>query len=428
MQLQHSPQPTAVPMLSTGKPLRWARSRSLILWLVGGGTIVIAGLSLWDEGRGSDNAVSPPHELAKDANEVFRPSDSQWASLNLAAVRQVAFRDERATDGKIAINEDTTTPVFSPYSGRVSKLIAKPGDHVERGAPLFAIEASEFVQGHNDLVVAMAGVDRARSRLELAQSVDRRQRELFAVRGGARKDVEQARADLIAAEGDHHSAELALSAARNRLRILGCSEAQIVGLEKMEHVDAEAIVAAPIAGTILRRKVGLGQYITTGNADPVYAVGDLSSVWLVANVRESDAPKMKVGAPVEVSVLAYPGRIFNAKLSYIAPALDPNIRRLLVRAEIPNPNRELLPEMFASFRIVSGDSRLMPAVPKEAVVYDGAQARVWVARPDQRAVTARAIEVGDTVNGLVEVRKGLSIGESVVSSGVLFIDRAAQRS
>jgi cobalt-zinc-cadmium efflux system membrane fusion protein len=111
----------------------------------------------------------------------------------------------------------------------------------------------------------------------------------------------------------------------------------------------------------------------------------------------------------------------------VAPSLDPNSRRLSVRAEIANPDRELLPEMFASFRIVSGADRLSPAVPQAAVVYEGAQARVWVARPDQKAVVARQIEAGATINGLVEVRKGLAVGETVVASGTLFIDRAATR-
>jgi len=148
-------------------------------------------------------------------------------------------------------------------------------------------------------------------------------------------------------------------------------------------------------------------------------------VWLIANVRESDAPRMKIGLPVEVSVLAYPKRIFNAKLTYVAPALDPTTRRLPVRAEITNPGRELLPEMFATFRIISGEARMGAAVPADAVIYEGAQARVWVARPGQKAVVTRSIEVGDTVNGLVEVRKGLHIGETVVASGTLFIDRAA---
>ncbi|MGE5148541.1 MAG: efflux RND transporter periplasmic adaptor subunit [Rhodospirillaceae bacterium] len=295
-------------------PSRLRRNR---LWLAGGGVAallaLIAGVWVLDSGQG--NAVSRTEKATGDTDGAFRPSDTQWASLRLAAVRQVAFRDERATDGKIAINDDTTTPVFSPYSGRVSKLIAKPGDHVERGAPLFAIEASEFVQGQNDLVTAVAGVDKAKSRLQLAQQVEKRQRELLAIRGGALKDLEQARSDLVNAQGDMRSAEIALAAARNRLRILGRSDEEIAQLEKIDRIGAETIVNAPIAGTVIQRKVGLGQYINTGASDPIFTVGNLSTVWLVANVRESDAPKMRIGAPVEVSVLAYPGRIFNARLS-----------------------------------------------------------------------------------------------------------------
>ena len=301
--------------------------------------------------------LARPEKVTRDADGAFRPSETQWASLRLAPVRQVSFRDERATDGKIAINEDTTTPVFSPFSGRVTRLIAQPGNVVERGAPLFAIDASEYVQGQNDLVTAVAGVEKAKSRLALAQTSEKRQRELLAIRGGALKDLEQAQSDLVGAQGDLRSAEIALAASRNRLRILGRSYEEIARLEKVDHIGTETIVAAPIAGTVIQRRVGLGQYINVGASDPIFTVGDLSTVWLIANVRESDAPKMRVGAPVEVSVLAYPGRVFNARLAYVAPALDPNTRRLPVRAEIQNPGRELLPEMFASFRIVAGESR-----------------------------------------------------------------------
>jgi membrane fusion protein, heavy metal efflux system len=398
------------------------------LWVAAGGVAIAAAVlvGLWAN-IGSGNAVAPPDKPSRDADGAFRPSDTQWASLRLATVRQVAFRDERATDGKIAINEDTTTPVFSPYSGRVSKLIARPGDLVERGQPLFAIEASEFVQGHNDLVTAVAGVEKAQSRLVLAQAVEKRQRELLAIRGGAMKDLEQAQSDLVAAQGDLRAAQITLAAVRNRLSILGRSDEEIGRLEKLDRIGAETIVAAPIGGTIIQRKVGLGQYINTGANDPIFTVGNLSTVWLIANVRESDAPRMKVGAPVEVTVLAFPGQVFNAKLSYVAPALDPNTRRLPVRAEISNTNRELLPEMFASFRIVSGEGRLTPAVPVDAIVYEGASARVWIARPETKTVVSRPIVVGDTTNGLVEVRKGLTVGESVVTSGTLFIDRAAKR-
>lgn len=411
------------------KPPLITRLRRNRLWVASGGiaAVVVAVAGFWVIDSGPGNAVARPDKVPVQADGAFRPSETQWTSLKFATVRDVAFRDERATDGKIAINEDTTTPVFSPYSGRVSRLIARPGDLVERGAPLFAIAASEFVQGHNDLVTAVAGVEKARSRLVLAQTGEKRQRELLAIRGGSIKDLEQAQSDLVGAQGDLRSAEIALAAVRNRLSILGRSDEDIGRLEGLDRIGAEAIVGAPIGGTIIQRKIGLGQYITVGAADPVYTVGDLSTVWLIANVRESDAPRMKVGAAVEVSVLAYPGQVFKARLTYVAPALDPNTRRLSVRAELPNPGRELLPEMFASFRIISGDDRLRAAVPLESVVYEGATARVWVAQPDSKTVVTRPIEVGATANGMVEVLKGLKAGETVVAGGTLFIDRAAQR-
>src|SRR3954464_5216769 len=280
--------------IDTKPPLTIGLRRSR-LWLGAGAVVVAAAVvGMWALNSGPSNAVARSEKAARDADGAFRPSDSQWASFRLAAVRQVSFRDERATDGKIAINEDTTTPVFSPYSGRVTRLIAKPVDYVERGAPLFAIEASEFVQGQNDLVTAVAGVEKAKSRLALAQTVEKRQRDLLAVRGGALKDLEQAQSDLVTAQGDLRSAEIALAASRNRLRILGRSDEEIARLEKVDRIGAESILPAPINGTVIQRKIVLGQYITVGATDPIFTVGDLSTVWLIANVRESDAPKMKV--------------------------------------------------------------------------------------------------------------------------------------
>ena len=249
---------TEAPSTST---TRLRRNR---LWLAGGGVVaavaIVAGF--WVMNSGPGNAVARPEKVTRDTDGAFRPSETQWASLRLAPVRQVSFRDERATDGKIAINEDTTTPVYSPFSGRVTRLIAKPGDVVEPGAPLFAIDASEYVQGQNDLVTAVAGVEKAKSRLVLAQTSEKRQRELLAIRGGALKDLEQAQSDLVGAQGDMRAAEIALAASRNRLRILGRSDEEIAKLEKVDRIGAETIVAAPIGGTVIQRRVGLGQYLS----------------------------------------------------------------------------------------------------------------------------------------------------------------------
>jgi len=362
---------------------------------------------------------------------TFRPTKEQWAGLRVIRVEVKAFRSEQITDGNIAINEDTTTPVFSPYSGRVTRVIARLGAQVKKGEPLMAVQATEVVQAQNDLVAALATMNTARSQLRLAEANEKRQHELYLARSGALKDWLQTQAELTTAQNALRSAETARAAARNRLRILGKSANEITAQEdapNTQQMNPEAVVRAPINGTVVQRQVGLGQYIASasgGASTPVYSIGDLSTVWLIANVRESDARTVSVGQPVEVRVLAYPGRVFKARLTWIAPSIDATTRRLPVRAEVENPDGALKPVMFASFSIITGGEVAAPAVPQSAVIYEGESARVWVAL-DDGSVAARSITVGRTNEGMVEVTQGLAAGEKIVASGTLFIDRAAQ--
>lgn len=371
-------------------------------------------------------------EAAPASAGAFTPTETQWANLKIVPIKLETFRTTQETDGKIAINDDLTTPVFSPYSGRVAKLFARAGDTIEAGAPLLAVEASEFVQGRNDLVTALNALNTARAQLRLTQTNERRQRELFAANAGAQKDWQQAQVDLATAQGGLNGAEIALGAVRNRLRILGRSDKEVADLEAGkdgQRFSPSSILTAPINGTVTQRQVGLGQYITaqsSGGSTAVFSIGDLSRVWLVANVREVDAPLVHVNDPVEVRVLAYPNRVFNANLVYIAPSMDPNTHRLPVRAEIDNADGALKPEMFATFSIITGKEAAAPAVPAVAIVYEGDKAHVFVANPTTKTVTNRAITVGRSNGDLVEAIEGLKAGESIVTSGALFIDRALQ--
>ncbi len=283
---------------------------------------------------------------------TFRPTREQWAGFKIEPVLLVSFRPEQVTEGNIAIDDDLTTPVFSPYSGRVIKLIAKLGDYVEPGAPLFAIQASEFVQAQNDLITALANLQTARSQLAQAQTNEKRGHDLYLAQGGALKDWQQAQTDLVTTQNTVRSDDIALAAVRNRLRILGKADKEIASLEAQptQKLDPVTIVSAPIGGTITQRQIGLGQYINStagGASNPVYTIGNLSTVWLIANVREADAPLMRIGQAVEVHVLAFPGRVFQAKISWVAPSIDPNTHRLSVRADVENPDGALKPRMFA---------------------------------------------------------------------------------
>jgi membrane fusion protein, heavy metal efflux system len=358
----------------------------------------------------------------------FAPTKEEWAGLETTPVVERVFRPEVVAEGNIALDDDLTTPVFSPYSGRVVRLIANLGQHVEKGAPLIAVAATEFVQAHNDLVAAMATLATARSQLKLAQMTEKRQHDLYLAKGAALKDWQQSEADLVTAESNVRSGEIALAAVRNRLRILGKSDAEIAALESAptQRINPVAMVLAPIAGTVTQRQVGLGQNIQSveaGATNPVYTIADLSTVYLIANVREADAGSVRVDQPVAVRVLAYPGRIFKAKLAWVAPSIDPNTHRLPVRADVENPDGALKPMMFANFTIITGAAFWAPAVPPGAIVYEGDQARVWVAGKDG-TLALRLIGAGQTNGGMIEVTSGLSAGERVVTRGAIFIDRA----
>ncbi len=376
-----------------------------------------------------DPAGSPQPAPSESARGTFRPTKEQWAGFKIEPVGLLSFRPEQVTEGNIAVDDNLTTPVFSHYSGRVIKVIAMLGDVVEPGAPLFVIHASEFVQAQNDLITALANLQTARSQLSMAQTTEKRAHELYLAQGGALKDWQQAQTDLITAQNTVRADEIALHAVRSRLRILGKTDQEIASLEAepTQKLNPVATVTAPIAGTVTQRQIGVGQYINSeanGATNPVFTISDLSTVWLIANVREADAPLMHVGEPVEVHVLAFPGRVFKARISWVAPSIDSNTHRLSVRADVENPRGELKPGMFANFSIITGEAATAPAVPQRAIVYEGDTARVWVAE-DDGTIAARSIRTGRIADGMVEILAGLSPGEKVVTSGALFIDRAA---
>jgi membrane fusion protein, heavy metal efflux system len=380
---------------------------------------------------GKNEAATASAAATANDDSTFRPTDRQWASLKIQKIEDQVFQDATVTDGKIALDDDLVTPVFSPYSGHVTQVIARPGDEVARGDPLFAVEATELAQGENDLISAAATLRTAKAQLNLAETNEKRQHSLYQAQGAALKDWQQAQVDLATARGGMNSAAIALASVRSRLRILGKTDADIAAIEAAPdflHIEADTLVRAPIAGTVTQRSVGPGQNIisaASGASGPVFLIGDLSKVWLVGNAREEDAPLLQKGDPVEVRVLAYPNRVFKAKLRYVAAAIDPTTHRLPVRAEVENPKDELKPEMFANFRIITGEDVANPAVPERAIVYEGTGAHVWVADPQEKRLGIRQVKIGRTKSGMLEIVDGLKAGESIVVSGAVFIDRAA---
>jgi cobalt-zinc-cadmium efflux system membrane fusion protein len=276
----------------------------------------------------------------------------------------------------------------------------------------------------NDLIAALSALNTARSKLNLAQIVEKRQNDLYAGKAVPLKDWQQAQSDLTGAQNDMRSAETAVEAARNRLRILGRSQEQIATFEQTRQISADTPIYSPLGGTVVQRKVGPGQFVNSGASDPVFVIGDLSTVWLIAFVRESEAADVRLNQQMDFKVLALPGRVFRARIDYVSAAIDPSTRRLLVRATIDNKEGLFKPEMFASVTIFAGGDHVSVGVPRQALIYEGSRVRLWVAH-DDKSLELREIQTGLTNGDLVEVRTNLRAGEKVVTKGSLFIDRAA---
>ncbi len=402
--------------------LAFAAAAIVVGFVAGPALLQLAGL-------GTREAANQEQTAAVEG-QTFKATEKQWPLLKIKPVGDLPFQDSVETDGHIALDDDRITPVYSPFSGRVTKLLAEEGDMVRQGDPLFTIQATELAQAQSDLIGAVAALKTAKAQLNLATAAEKRQHDLYAAQGAALKDWQQAQVDLATAQGGMNSASIALAAVRSRLRILGKTEHEIEQIEATPdilHLDADSTVGAPISGTVVQRQVGRGQNIVSaaaGESSPVFTIGDLSTLWLVANAREDSAPFLHKGDTIQATVAALPGRTFTARVTYVSASIDPNTHRLAVRAELDNADGALKPEMMASFHILSGRISSSPAVPEAALVYEGNTAHVWVANTRTHTLEIRRVTLGRMHDGMVEVTEGIHPGEEIVTAGALFIDRA----
>jgi cobalt-zinc-cadmium efflux system membrane fusion protein len=335
-------------------------------------------------------------------------TETQRASITVEAVAERSFPQEKEAYGSIDYDEDRAVQIFTPYQGRIIEAIPKLGDEVEKGQVMFTIESPDLIQAESTLIAA-AGV------LDLTARALRRARELYAKEALAQKDLEQA-------VSDQQTAEAALKAARDAVRVFGKTDEDMDRMIAQRRVDRELIVPSPISGRVTARNAQPGLFVQPGSPPAPYTVADLSTLWMIANVNELDSSLFHVGQQVAVTVLAFPGRIFPGKISRLATGIDPNIHRLLVRSEIADAQHELRPGMFANFKINTGDPVAAVAAPLDGVIRepDGTQT-VWVTT-DKRHFTQRVVEIGLENDGYRQIVNGLKPGELIATKKALLLD------
>ncbi len=334
-------------------------------------------------------------------------SDSQLTSVKVEPVEDREFPVEKEAVGSIDFDEDMETQVFTPYQGKIIALYAAIGDDVKKGQTLFTIDSPDLLQAESTLIAA-AGV------LDLTTRNLARLRELYKTLAVSQRDLDQATSDQQTAEGN-------LRAARDAVRIFGKTDADIDRIVANRGADPTLIVASPITGRITARSAAPGLLVQPGVAPAPYTVADINIMWMLANVAESDSPAFRVGQQVKVKLGAFPGRVFDGKITTIGASVDPNTRRVLVRSEIKDPQHELRSGMFANFVIEVAPPVRSPAVPVNGVVREGDGAMtVWVTA-DRRRFTKRTVKIGEQRDGFRQILEGVQVGELVATEGALFL-------
>jgi cobalt-zinc-cadmium efflux system membrane fusion protein len=313
----------------------------------------------------------------------------------------------RQAVGSIDFNHNMLVQVFTPYQGRIIATYANVGDRVEKGQPLFTIDSPDLLQASSNLISA-AGV------LVLQTRNLRRLTETLKGGGGAQKDVDQA-------TSDHQAAVGALRAARDAMRIFGKTDEEVEKIIADRKADSTLIVRNSISGLVTARTAAPGLFVQPGNAPAPFTVADTSTMWMIANVVESDSALLRVGQEVRVRVAAYPGHEFEGSIVVVGAMVDPQTRRIMVRSEIKDPDRLLRAGMFANFTIRIGDPFEATSVPNSALVREGdGTMTVWLTA-DRRHFEKRTVETGLRQRGVTQIVEGVQPGELVVTDGALFL-------
>jgi cobalt-zinc-cadmium efflux system membrane fusion protein len=334
-------------------------------------------------------------------------SEKQAGTLKISAAEPRDFEILKTAVGTIDFNENMLVQVFSQYPGKILNAFFNIGDDVGQGDILFTIDSPDLLQAESTLL-ASAGV------LELQKRNLARVTQLVKAGGSAQKDVDQATSDQQTAEGN-------FKAARNSVRIFGKTDAEIDRILTERKVDSALLVPSPISGKIVARNAAPGFLTQPGNALAPYSVADLSTMWMVANVIETDAPAYKLRQGVEVKVPAYPNVVFKGRVTTVGSMIDPNSHRQLVRSEIDDPQHLLRSGMFASFIIHVGEPMHSLAVPAKGTVREGdGTMTVWITI-DRRRFTKRTVKVGIQQNGWDQILEGLQANELVVTDGAVFL-------
>jgi membrane fusion protein, heavy metal efflux system len=358
-------------------------------------------------GPGGTGATGDAPSSGAGDHDSLDLSDTQLAAVKVEPVEERDFPREKEAVGSIDFNEHLTAQVFTPYPGRIIALFADVGDDMKRGQTLFTIDSPDLLSAESTLIAA-AGV------LEMTTRNLARLKELYTTRAVSQRDLDQGISDQQTAEGN-------LRAGRDAVRIFGKTDAEIDRIVAERKADPTLVVPCPFDGRITARNAAPGLYVQPGNAPAPFTVANIDTMWMLANVAETDSPAFQVGQAVQVKISAFPDHVFEGKITTVGSIVDPNTRRVLLRSEIKDPQHELRSGMFANFTISVDNPVRSPAVPLNGVVREGDGTQtIWVTA-DRRRFTRRSVKIGEARDDYRQILEGVRPGELVATDGAIFL-------
>ena len=352
--------------------------------------------------RGSDEATGAKLSNPDVGSHIVRLSEKaiQQVGLRVRRVGTEAFAISRDFPATVQPNANRLADITTLVRGRAVDIHVDLGEDVKAGAVLATLESSE-------LGLAQSAYLKAGAKLFVAERAFTRAKTLL-----EGKVIGQA--DYQRREGEWITAQAEVQEAQDRLRLLGMKEHGIRRLTEEKTIRSTVSVVAPFDGRVIARNVVRGEVVETH--DKLFALADLSEVWVVGNVPEKDVSSIHRGQTVEIKTAAYPHDTFQGQITYVSDVLDPSTRTMRVRVSVRNPDIRLKPEMFATIRVWSADETNVLAIPSEAVQQDRGEAVVFV-QTDTGQFERRSVRLGDDSGGLVRVLDGLHVGELIVTKG-----------
>ncbi len=334
----------------------------------------------------------------KEAEQAsaFRLSDTMLAKCEFYNADLKEVKNDLRLFGKIQADNNKQAQVFSIVGGNVIKINVELGDYVKKGQVLAVIRSGEVAAYERDRLDAYGDVAVAEKNLQVAK-------DLFKGKLSSEKDVIAAQREL-----ERQQAELA------RINEVF----SIYNLKKGSLYN----ITASINGFIVQKDININEQIRADKSDVLFSIAEINEVWAMANVNESDIPRVQVGFDASVSTLSYPDEIYKGKIDKIFTEIDPDTKAMKVRVRIPNANYKLKPEMNATVNVAYSEHEQMIAVPSSSVIFDKSKNWVMIFK-DRSNIETRLVEVYRSLGDITYISSGLAKGDKVISkNGMLIYD------